>query len=176
MWNAIAYNADDSGLVRITVVQQLGIINVCGMGTTADALENKTDLVDLAFMVYYLTWDWCQQSEENMAKAVEYYVESCEDEGVVSNESICQRALDIFACPSPAEAVALMTTEEEDRMGTADRPLLAAENDLLETMDFFISLGSYTEEDRANVIEKGLVDPSVAERCSVILKDLGYIK
>ena len=176
VWNAIAYNADDSGLVRITDVQQLGLNNVCGMGTTADALENKTDLVDLAFMVYYLTWDWCQQSEENMAKAVEYYVESCEDEGVVSNESICQRALDIFACPSPAEAVALMTTEEEDRMGTADRPLLAAENDLLETMDFFISLGSYTEEDRANVIEKGLVDPSVAERCSVILKDLGYIK
>ena len=176
VWNAVAYNAEDSGLVRIADVEQLGINNICGLAATADAMENKADLIDLAWMVYYLTWDWCQQSEENMAKAVELYVESCEDEGVVSNESICQRALDIYACPSPVEAVSLMTTEEDDRRGLADRSLLAAENDLLETMDFFISIGSYTDEDRSNIIEKGLVDASVAERCSETLKTLGYLK
>ena len=176
VWNAVAYNAEDSGLVRITDVEQLGINNICGLAATTDALENKSDLIDLAWMVYYLTWDWCQQSEENMAKAVELYVESCEDEGVVSNESICQRALEIYACPTPAEAVSLMTTEEEDRLGQADRPLLAAENDLLETMDFFISIGSYTEEDRSAIIEKGLVDSSVAERCAETLKTLGYLE
>ena len=176
VWNAVAYNAEDSGLVRITDVEQLGINNICGLAATTDALENKSDLIDLAWMVYYLTWDWCQQSEENMAKAVELYVESREDEGVVSNESVCQRALDIYACPTPAEAVSLMTTEEEDRLGQADRPLLAAENDLLETMDFFISIGSYTEEDRSAIIEKGLVDSSVAERCAETLKTLGYLE
>ena len=136
-------------------------------------MENKSDLIDLAWMVYYLTWDWCQQSEDNMAQAVELYVESCEDEGVVSNESICQRALDIFACPSPSEAVSVMTTEEEDRLSLADRPLLAAENDLLETMDFFISIGSYTEEDRTAILDKELVNSSVAERCAETLKTLG---
>ena len=176
VWNAVAYNAEDSGLVRITDVEQLGINNICGLAATTDALENKSDLIDLAWMVYYLTWDWCQQSEENMAKAVELYVESREDEGVVSNESVCQRALDIYAGPTPAEAVSLMTTEEEDRLGQADRPLLAAENDLLETMDFFISIGSYTEEDRSAIIEKGLVDSSVAERCAETLKTLGYLE
>lgn len=133
-------------------------------------MENKSDLIDLAWMVYYLTWDWCQQSEDNMAQAVELYVESCEDEGVVSNESICQRALDIFACPSPSEAVSVMTTEEEDRLSLADRPVLAAENDLLETMDFFISIGSYTEEDRTAILDKELVNSSVAERCARRLK------
>ena len=69
-----------------------------------------------------------------------------------------------------------MTTEEEDRLGQADRPLLAAEKDLLETMDFFISIGSYTEEDRSAIIEKGLVDSSVAERCAETLKTLGYLE
>lgn len=73
VWNAVAYNAEDSGLVRITDVEQLGINNICGLAATTDALENKSDLIDLAWMVYYLTWDWCQQSEENMAKAVELY-------------------------------------------------------------------------------------------------------
>ena len=176
VWNAVAYNAEDSGLVRITDVSELGINNVCGLAATKDAMENKSDLIDLAWMVYYLTWDWCQQSEDNMAQAVELYVESCEDEGVVSNESICQRALDIFACPSPSEAVSVMTTEEEDRLSLADRPLLAAENDLLETMDFFISIGSYTEEDRTAILDKELVNSSVAERCAETLKTLGYLE
>ena len=108
-----------------------------------------------------------------MAQAVELYVESCEDEGVVSNESICQRALDIFACPSPSEAVSVMTTEEEDRLSLA---VLAAENDLLETMDFFISIGSYTEEDRTAILDKELVNSSVAERCAETLKTLGYLE
>ena len=176
VWNAVAYNAEDSGLVRITDVSELGINNVCGLAATKDAMENKSDLIDLAWMVYYLTWDWCQQSEDNMAQAVELYVESCEDEGVVSNESICQRALDIFACPSPSEAVSVMTTEEEDRLSLADRPVLAAENDLLETMDFFISIGSYTEEDRTAILDKELVNSSVAERCAETLKTLGYLE
>ncbi len=127
VWNAVAYNAEDSGLVRITDVSELGM-------------------------------------------------ESCEDEGVVSNESICQRALDIFACPSPSEAVSVMTTEEEDRLSLADRPVLAAENDLLETMDFFISIGSYTEEDRTAILDKELVNSSVAERCAETLKTLGYLE
>jgi len=176
VWNAVAYNAEDSGLVRITDVSELGINNVCGLAATKGAIGNKSDLIDLAWMVYYLTWDWCQQSEDNMAQAVELYVESCEDEGVVSNESICQRALDIFACPSPSEAVSVMTTEEEDRLSLADRPVLAAENDLLETMDFFISIGSYTEEDRTAILDKELVNSSVAERCAETLKTLGYLE
>lgn len=83
---------------------------------------------------------------------------------------------DIFACPSPSEAVSVMTTEEEDRLSLADRPVLAAENDLLETMDFFISIGSYTEEDRTAILDKELVNSSVAERCAETLKTLGYLE
>ena len=70
----------------------------------------------------------------------------------------------------------MMTTEEEDRLSLADRPVLAAENDLLETMDFFISIGSYTEEDRTAILDKELVNSSVAERCAETLKTLGYLE
>ncbi len=175
VWNAIAYNAEDSGFVRISDAGQMGLNVTCGLCATPDALANKTELVDLAWMVYYLTWDWCKQSEENMAKAVELYVESCEDEGVVADESICERAMSIFACPSPAEAVALMTTMEPDRSGNGSE-VTAATNDLLDTLDFFISVGSYTTEDRENILSKGLVSSAVAERCAETLTKLGYIK
>ena len=101
VWNAVAYNAEDSGLVRITDVSELGINNVCGLAATKDAMENKSDLIDLAWMVYYLTWDWCQQSEDNMAQAVELYVESCEDEGVVSNEASVSGLWISLPAPAP---------------------------------------------------------------------------
>lgn len=172
-WNAVAYNADDEGLVRITDMGKLGLDNVVGLCATKDALENKNELVQLAWMVYYLTWEWCQESEENMQKAVEIFVASCEDEGVVADESICERTLEVFRCPSMAQSYADMTTKETDRSGSGE--VLSATNLLFTTMDFFIEIGSYTAEDRQAILDKGLVDPSIAEACADTLKELGYI-
>ena len=174
VWNAIAYNAEDSGFVRVSDAGQMGLNVTSTMCVTQDAFNNKQDLIKTAWMVYYLTWDWCRQSEENMQKAVELYVESCEDEGVVADESICERALSIFACPTPAEAVALMTELEPDR--AAEGEVTRATNDLFETLDFFIGLGSYAAEDRANILSKNLVSGDIATACAETLKTLGYIK
>ncbi len=174
VWNAIAYNAEDSGFVRVTDAGQIGLNVTSTMCVTQDAYNNKQDLIKTAWMVYYLTWDWCKQSEENMAKAVELYLESCEDEGVVADESICERALSIFACPSPAEAVALMTDKVPDRAGEGE--VSPATNDLFETLDFFISVESYKAEDREAILSKNLVRGDIAAACAETLKELGYIK
>ncbi|MFB0919596.1 MAG: ABC transporter substrate-binding protein, partial [Oscillospiraceae bacterium] len=172
-WNAVAYGADDAGLVRVTDMGKMGLNNVCGLCATQDALQNKADLVKLAWMVYYMTWDWCQKSDDNMAKAVELYVQSCEDEGVAANESICKRALENFNCPSVKDAFALMTTKEADRSGSGE--VLQATNDLFETLDFFIDLGSYSAEDRQTILDKSLVDSGIADSCKDTLTELGYI-
>ena len=55
-----------------------------------------------------------------------------------------------------------MTTEEDDRNGKGGK-VTKATNQLFETMDFFITLGNYTEEDRQMILDKGLVNPIVAE-------------
>lgn len=175
VWNAIAYNAEDSGYVRISDAGQMGLNVTSTMCATPNALANKSELIDKAWMVYFLTWDWCKQSEENMTKAVELYVESCEDEGVVADESICERALSIFLCPTPAEAVKMMTAPVPDRDGKGGE-VTQATNDLFETLDFFISVGSYTAEDRTKILEQNLVSGAVAERCADTLKALGYIE
>lgn len=171
-WNAVAYNADDEGYVRVTDMGQMGLNNVCGLCATADAIENKTELIKTAWMVYYMTGEWMKQ-DENKEKAVELYVESCEDEGVVSNESICERALEVFNVPSVKESYTEMTTTEADRSGSGE--VLQSTNLLFETLDFFITLGSYTADDRQMVLDKGLVDASIAEGCAETLKALGYI-
>ena len=51
---------------------------------------------------------------------------------------------------------------EEDRNGQGGQ-VSHAGNQFLETMDFFISLGNYTEEDRQTILDKGLINPSIAE-------------
>ena len=162
VWNAFACNAEDDGFVRVTDIEEMGLNNVCGLCATPDALENKTDLVRTAYQVYYLTWEWCNESEENRATAEELFMQSCEDEGVAVTEDIVTRLIDEYQCPTLAEAIEGMTTMEEDRNGQGGQ-VSHAGNQFLETMDFFISLGNYTEEDRQTILDKGLINPSIAE-------------
>jgi len=172
-WNAFAFIAEDEGYIRITDGGQMGLQNVSGLGATIDAMNNNKEGLEAAWMLYYLTWQWAQESDENMDKAIKLFVESCEDEGVLADENICRRELDIFACPSPIEAVKLFTTEENDVMNKAERKVLIAENNLFEILDFFISTGSYTEEDRNYILDNNLVDPSIAKSAKLKLEAAG---
>lgn len=165
VWNAFAMTADDEGYVRVTDMGKMGLNNVCGICATADAINNKTELVKLGYAAYYLTWEWCNASEENMAKAIELFMESCDDEGILVTEDAANRMIrEEFNCPTLAEAVAGMTTLEADRNGKGGEVYHAA-NQLFETLDFFITLGNYTEDDRKAILDKGLVNPAIAELC-----------
>ncbi len=162
VWNAFAVEAEDDGYVRVTDIGKMGLNNVSCIGATSDALENKTDLVATAYQVYYKTWEWCQESDENMQKAKDLFMESCEDEGVAVTEEVVDRLISEFQCTSLADAVKAMTTEEDDRNGSGGK-VSEASNDLFETMDFFITLGNYSEDDRQTIIDKGLVNPVIAK-------------
>ncbi len=162
VWNAFAVQAEEEGYVRITDIGQMGLNNISTICATNDAIENKTDLITTAYQVYYLTWEWCQESEENMAKAVELFTDSCDDEGIAVTETTAQRLLEEFQCTSLADAIADMTTEAQDRNGSGET-VTEATNQLFETLDFFITLGNYTEEDRQTIVDKGLVNPAIAE-------------
>ncbi len=162
VWNAFAVEAEDDGYVRVTDIGEMGLNNVSCIGATSDALENKTDLVATAYQVYYKTWEWCQESDENMQKAKDLFMESCEDEGVAVTEEVVDRLISEFQCTSLADAVKVMTTEEDDRNGAGGK-VSEASNDLFETMDFFITLGNYSEDDRQTIIDKGLVNPVIAK-------------
>lgn len=162
VWNAFACQAEENGYVRVTDIKELGLNNISAMCATKDAIENKTELVETAFQVYYKTWEWCNASADNMTKAQDLFVQSCEDEGVAVTADIAKRLIEEYNCPTLAEAVSAMTTEEDDRNGSGNK-VTKATNQLFETLDFFITLGNYTEEDRQTIQDKGLVNPVIAE-------------
>lgn len=162
VWNAFAVEAENDGFVRITDIGKMGLNNISCIGATNDAMENKKDLVAAAYQVYYKTWEWCKESDENMQEAKELFMESCDDEGVAVTEEVVDQLVQEFQCPTLADAVKEMTTETDDRSGNGTKVSEAA-NDLFETMDFFITLGNYSDSDRQRIIDNGLVNPEIAE-------------
>lgn len=163
-WNAFAFMAEDNGFVRIADAGSLNITNASGTVATKDALQNKRELVTKAWAVFYRTWEWCGESDENMEKAIEYYLENCEEEGVAVDESVGRRIMEYFLCPAFDESAGLMTDTAPDAQGLyTDRELLQAEIDLLVTMDFFVEQGRYQPADRERVLRENLVDPSIAK-------------
>ena len=159
-------NTEDAGFVRVDDAGTLDITVFNGFMATPDALANKRDLVKLGWEVYYLTWQWCNESEENMQEATDLYLESCDNEGIICDEATAERVMSYYACPSISEVEKLMTEASPDDQGLyTKRELLQAEKDLLVTMDFLIGVGKYSNDDREKILDNGMMDASIAQEC-----------
>lgn len=162
-WNAIALSAEDAGYVRISDSGQLGIGMPCGTFATAEIMEDNFDLVVTACTVFHLATEWCYESDENMAQAAAWYLEHCDEEGFLCDESIAEKTMDWYRGPSVDEWISLFTETSPDDAGLyTKRELLQAEKDILVGLDFFISEGKYTNEDRERYLDEQRIDPSVA--------------
>ena len=171
VWNAFALRAEADGFKRISDAGQLDITNSSGTLVTRDALKNKRDLIVKSWAVYYKTVDWIKASDANFDKAVKYYLESANEEGIQLDEPIARGIMKYFAAPGFDEMVKLMTETAPDPKGLfKERELLKAEIDLLVTMDFFVSQGKYTPENREKLLKNRLVDPSIAVEAAELFK------
>ena len=52
VWNAIAFDAEDAGYVRIGDAGSLGFVAPCGTVTKAETLEEKRELIETAIAVF----------------------------------------------------------------------------------------------------------------------------
>ncbi len=176
VWNAIATSAEDAGFVRVDDAGSLDITVFNGFMATPEALSDRRDLVKMAWEVYYLTWQWCNESDANMAEATALYLESCENEGIACDEHTAEVVMGYYACPSVSEVYKLMTETSADDAGLyTSRDLLQAEKDLLVTMDFLISVGKYTNENRNTILDNKMMDSSIAEECIAEMTDMGVV-
>lgn len=174
VWNAIAFDAEDAGYVRIGDAGSLGFIAPCGTVAKAETIEQKRELIETAVAIFYLTTEWIYESDENMEKAVAWYLEDCEDEGIRVNQSIAERVMEWYRGPTMAEYINLYTSKSPDDAGLyTKRDLLQAEKDILIGLDFFISQGNYTVEERTKFLDDGLIDPSIALGVKDMMDKLG---
>ena len=180
VWNMYYLRALEQGWTLVADGSSLGLTVACTLCATEEGLAQKYDAIMLGELLYYLTWEWCQASPENMAQAATMYVDSCDWFGIAyDSEEQCAKLLEMNLQPkTAAEALALMTEYEDDYAGKyTGRQLLKAENDVFETLDFFIDVkGSYAEEDRVAMIENNMFNVKINEDAKALLEATGYAK
>lgn len=163
VWNAIAFNAEDAGYVRIGDAGTLGFKAPCGTVATPQTIEANRKLIETVVAVFHFTSEWLHKSDANMKKADAWYLEDCNNEGVKVNASTAKRVMDKYKGPSMAQYINLFTAKSpDDAKLYTKRNLLQAEKDILVGFDFFVSQGNYSVADRTNILDKQLIDPSIA--------------
>ncbi len=163
VWNAIAFAAEDRGLIRIGDSGSLGFKAPCATLATVEALKTKKELISYAYAIFYLTWEWCKANPENFQKSIQWYLENCEDEGIACDLSIAKRVMEWYRAPFLKQSIELFTKTSPDDAGLyTKRPLLQAEKDVLVGMDFFISQNKYKLADRNKILDNKMVDPIIA--------------
>jgi len=173
VWNAIAFNAEDAGFVRIGDAGKLGFKAPCGTVAKAETITEKKELIEKAVAVFHFTAEWINKSDDNKKQAAAWYLEDCENEGVKVDESIATRVIDWYRGPSIAEYFELYAAKSPDDAGLyTKRDLLQAEKDILVGLDFFISQGNYKVEERTKFLDESLIDPSVATGVKEMLDGL----
>lgn len=162
-WNAIALSAEDAGYVRVSDAGQLGIAMPCGTFATQEMMKEHFDLTTMACVVFHKAVEWVYESEENMQQAADWYLEHCDEEGFLCDEDIAIRSMEWYRGPTVDEWISLYTETSPDDAGLyTKRDLLQAEKDIMVGVDFFISEGNYTNEDRTRYLDEQRIDPSVA--------------
>ncbi len=173
-WNAIAFAAEDAGYVRIGDAGTLGFKAPCGTVATNEILDKNLELVTDASILFHRMVEWCYASDENMAKAAEWYLEDCENEGMLVTPETATRVMDWYRGPTTKEWIDLFTVASADDAALyTSRDLLQAEKDILVGLDFFIGEGKYTPEDRVSYLDAGVISNVVANNAKTMLDTLG---
>ena len=174
VWNAIAFEAEDRGFIRIGDASTYGFVAPCGYAATAETLEAKRELIEVATAVFPFTVEWVYASPENQAQAAAWYLEDCENEGLLVSESIATRVLEWYRGPTMKEYFEIYSEAAPDAAGKyTKRDLLKGERDIMMGVDFFITQGNYSEEDRNKFLDENLIDPVIANAVKEMLDSQG---
>lgn len=160
LWTTTNVTAQEEGYVQACSCDDVnGVYSTCLLATD-NALENKFEAVTTLWELYFSVEDWMMEHVDEMA---DMYYEACEVEGIPCTESSAQYTAEVYEGLGLEKGLERMTTYVDDPRGLSDRQITGAEFDVLDTMDFLVSLGSYTEEAREAVLENHRITSEVAE-------------
>lgn len=163
VWNAIAFNAEDAGFVRITDAGKLGFKSPSGTVITDQTLAQKKQLIETAIALFHFTVQWMNTSDANKKQAAQWYLDDILNQGLKGDDKLAKSVIDWYRGPTMAKYFDLFTTKSpDDAKLYTKRDLLQAEKDILVGFDFFISQGNYSKDDRNKFLDNNQVDPSIA--------------
>ena len=139
--------------------RELDIKMVSSIQTTQEALANKERALAIEkwLELYFIVKDWIYDSDENMTKAVELFVQWNEENGVSSTEEEIVGLLQLNNVLGLEENLEIMTTVSDK----------GYENQFVEyfvePLKFFVELGNYTQADLEKFSKPEYMDFSLVE-------------
>lgn len=159
-WTATDVAAQSEGYTVVVSCDDVNGVYSCELVASQHALEDKFDAIVTLTELYLRTEDWMMANRDEMAK---FYLEACEVEGIACTEESAAYTAEVYEGLGYEKGTSRMLELVDDPQGLAGRQLTGAEFDVLDTMDFQISVGSYTPEQRVAVLESGKINASVIE-------------
>lgn len=159
-WTATDMAAQAEGYTIAVSCDDVSGVYSCELVASEHALQEKFDAIVTLTELYLRTEDWMMANRDEMAR---FYLEACEVEGITCTEDSAAYTAEAYEGLGYEKGTARMIELADDPQGLAGRQLTGAEFDVMDTMDFQISVGSYTPEQRAAVLESGKINSSVVE-------------
>ena len=91
-------------------------------------------------------------------------------EGVSCSEYVADVTAEVFDAFTLEEIIDWMTVYNvDDPLGTAGRQFSGAESDFFTTLDNFVSMGKYTDENRQYCVDEYRMNPVIAEMAAELI-------
>lgn len=167
LWYSVNATAREEGYPIAATCDALEGVNATFMYATDEGIANKLDALATLYALYYRTCEWCMNNREEMAAM---FYDACEVEGVACTEYVADITAEVFDAFTLEDIIDHMTVyDQDDPAGIEERAFSGAERDFFVTLDNFVSMGKYTDKDRALCVEEYRVNPTVAEAAKALL-------
>jgi|LSQX01.2.fsa_nt_gb ABC-type nitrate/sulfonate/bicarbonate transport system substrate-binding protein len=158
VWVAVSMAASRSGFKRVASIGNAGKYMTTNFFANPDFLKNNREIVKKLVEIYVATAYWGYQPQ-NREEAAQIFLQHCEDEGIKITFEDCLYTYEMCSQFSLEEQIAMAQKIVEDPKGMK-KDMNEIEYLIIDTFDFFHSLGNYDDDQRERVLD-GLIDTSI---------------
>ena len=155
-WAPTLFQVAESGYKAVSGIEECGVRMASTIFAHPDALANKREMVKKYLDVYLAICHWI---DENHEEAAEYFVRTCEEEGINTSPFAALSTLESAHTPTLSEQISYCETIVPDSKDPSRR-ITEMEKVIMDIFDFFAAQGRYTAEDRVKMLS-GFIDSSV---------------
>ena len=143
-WSTFTYEAEKQGWKAISTAQAVGLSMCSPFLASENIVLNNPDVVQKYVDVEVKAMQWINDPA-NLDAMAEIYYNVCLDEGVSTTLDDCKRSVAEHHAPTIEEIEALLEVGEDGMNGF--------QRSVAHIMDLNIAIGSYTEEEKAKVVD-----------------------
>ena len=158
VWVAVSMAAARMGFKRVARIGDAGKIITTTIFANPEFLKKNREVAKKVLEIYLATAYWGYQPQ-NRQEAADIFLKHCEDEGIKITLEDCLYAYEACSQFSLEEQIAMAQKIVEDPKGKK-KNMNEIEYLIIDTFDFFHSLGNYDDTQRERVLD-GLIDTSV---------------